>query len=80
MEIGILIFLSVTILDLCIMFSFLLSICPCTMKRAVYCSSLVPSCLKHKTNRPPRIFALLERCFESTYSNSLLANRPLVTF
>lgn len=69
--IRILMFLSLMFLDKCIIYSFSLSLCPCTINRALCCSISVPGCLIDYKNLLPNILVLYGS-FLSTYSKAPL--------
>lgn len=70
-------FLCLTVLDMCIINSFSLSLFPCTMNLALYLFTSVPGCLIDNTNLPPGIFACFGSWFLSTYWKDPLVERCL---
>lgn len=78
--ISIFIFLSLNVLEICIINSFSLFLCPLTIERALYFSFSLPGCLIESANLPPSMFELCSNLFQSKYLSEPLSNGPLISF
>lgn len=68
------------LLELWMINYFSLSLCPFTIKRALYFSVSVPGYLIHNMNLPSWMFDSLGNLVLSTYLNDPLSSKPLISF